>query len=108
MLIKNAVVRQYYPNCSNEIVGLFIKSGSIRGRFIGNITDVDIATRVLPWTNKMVVLSLLPPVEIDLSAIIGSHKYSIMVTGLVANGGWRWLLEVYGTIHCIACDEYFD
>lgn len=51
----NAAVRQYF-NCSSDLVGLF-ESGSIRGRFLGNITDSDIA-RVLPWANKMVVLSL--------------------------------------------------
>jgi 5'-nucleotidase len=51
----NAAVRQYFK-CSSDLVGLF-ESGSIRGRFLGNITDSDIA-RVLPWANKMVVLSL--------------------------------------------------
>ena len=96
-MLINAAVRQDYLNCSNEIVGLF-KSDSIRGSFIGKITDVDITTRVLPWVNKMFVLSL-PPVAFP-------HMRLICQLSVVAV--LRWSLEVYGTIHCIACDEYFD
>ena len=84
-MLINAAVRQYYLNCSNEIVGLF-KSDSIRGKFIGNITDVDITTRVLPWVNKMVVLSLPPVAFPHMRLICRSCNYSIVVTGLVANG----------------------
>ena len=95
-MLINAAVRQDYLNCSNEIVGLF-KSDSIRGSFIGKITDVDITTRVLPW----VKLSLPPVAFPHMRLICRSRNYSIVVTGLVANGcdGHSKFMEQFTVLH---------